>query len=361
MKPNVALYALAPVALIAGAHADVVTIEPFKDNTLFESATGATSNGIGDGLFAGTTNQGAAVNGRRTVIQFDVAAAVPAGATINSVSLTLQVSMAGGSGTIPMSLHTLSQDFGEGTSNSTMMGGGMGAPATPDDATWIHTFFPGMFWTTAGGDFNAAASAGALVNNGAVTWTSGQLATDVQAWVDDPATNFGWLLKADDESVAPSAKRFVSRESAFPGDRPALMIDFDPPGGTGTTFCNSLPNSTGSEALLSATGDPNSSLAFSSTPVPNTIGQFFYGPMALGGGQMLGDGIRCVGGMTTRILPFINAGMMMQLPNTASLMLDYSAPYAAGLTGTQYFQHWFRSGLATGTGSHTSSGLEITF
>ena len=81
----------------------------------------------------------------------------------------------------------------------------------------------------------------------------------------------------------------------------------------------------------------------------------------LGGTSALGDGLRCVGGMTTRLLPFVNAGMMMQLPSTATISINYTAPYAAGLTGTQYFQHWFRSGLSTGTGSNTSDGVAITF
>ena len=83
--------------------------------------------------------------------------------------------------------------------------------------------------------------------------------------------------------------------------------------------------------------------------------------MMLGGGSNLGDGIRCVGGSLTRILPFVNAGMMMQMPNTATIAVNYTAPYAAGLTGTKYFQHWFRSGTSTGTGSNTSNALAITF
>lgn len=130
---------------------------------------------------------------------------------------------------------------------------------------------------------------------------------------------------------------------------------------TCTSYCASLPNATGMAAELSCSGSPNSSLVLTSTPVPDTTGQFFYGPMMLAGGSNLGDGLRCVGGATTRLLPFINAGMMMQLPNTASIALNYTAPYAAGLTGTKYFQHWFRSGLATGAGSNTSDALEITF
>ena len=130
----------------------------------------------------------------------------------------------------------------------------------------------------------------------------------------------------------------------------------------GTPFCSSLVNDSGGAAVLSTTGtDANADLGLVSTPVPNTLGQFFYGPMALPGTAMLGDGLLCVGGMVTRLTPFVNAGMMMQLPNTASFTLDYTAPYAAGLTGDRHFQHWFRSGLATGTGSNASSAVSVTF
>lgn len=141
--------------------------------------------------------------------------------------------------------------------------------------------------------------------------------------------------------------------------RPATNPSCDPP--QCLTFCSALPNATLSPAALSCSGDPNSDLVLVSTPVPDTTGQFFYGPQMLGGATSLGDGLRCVGGMTTRLLPLVSAGMMMQAPNTAAITINYSAPYAAGLVGTQYFQYWFRSGLATGTGSNTSDGLEITF
>jgi hypothetical protein len=127
------------------------------------------------------------------------------------------------------------------------------------------------------------------------------------------------------------------------------------------SFCASLPNASGSAAVMTCSGNPNFSLVLTSTPVPNTTGQFFFGPMMLAGSSTLGDGLRCVGGATTRILPFVSAGMMMQLPNTASITLNYSAPYASGLTGTKHFQHWFRSGLGTGTGSNTSNAISVTF
>ena len=140
------------------------------------------------------------------------------------------------------------------------------------------------------------------------------------------------------------------------------MFGTDGADGIGTKYCSSRINESGGRAILTTEGtNPNTDLVFVSTPVPNTTGQFFYGPMMLGGALNLGDGLRCVGGMTTRLLPFINAGMMMQLPNTATFTVNYTAPYAAGLTGNQNFQHWFRSGTAAGTGSNTSDAVSIDF
>jgi len=131
----------------------------------------------------------------------------------------------------------------------------------------------------------------------------------------------------------------------------------------GTSYCSSLLNATGSAAVLTASAsDRTNDLVLTSQPVPNTIGQFFYGPMMLLGTQSLGDGLRCVGGMTTRLLPFIRAGMMTQADNSAVFTVNYTAPYASGLTGTQHFQHWFREPAGTSvSGSNSSTGISIAF
>ncbi|MFT5052859.1 MAG: hypothetical protein ACI8QZ_004297, partial [Chlamydiales bacterium] len=357
MMTQLSLRALGVAALVSGAAADVITIEPVKDNTLFESVGGTLSAGAFGHVFAGRTFTAESI--RRGLLKFDLAAAVPAGATINSATLTLTVTNSI-TGPTDLSLHAVDQDWGEGNSFGNGMGGGQGGAATTGDATWLHTYSPGSLWTTIGGDFAPTPSATASIFFDFGVFTSAGMVTDLQAWLDTPAGNFGWLIKADDESVV-SAKRFGSRENGAPTDRPKLEIDYTPAGaGVGTSFCSSLPNSTGSPALLTATGSPNSSLVFTSQPVPNTTGQFFYGPMMLAGAPF-GDGLICAGGMTQRMLPFISAGMMMQAPNIAVFTVSYSAPYATGLLGTQHFQHWFRSGLATGAGYNTSDGLQITF
>lgn len=130
----------------------------------------------------------------------------------------------------------------------------------------------------------------------------------------------------------------------------------------GTKFCSSVPNATGLPASLSVAGsDPHADLVLRSSPVPRTLGQFFYGPAVLSGVPMgLGSGTRCVGGMTVRMLPFVTTGSQSFTPQrTAVLTLSYTAPYAAGLTGTKYFQHWFRE--PGGMTSNSSDAIGITF
>jgi hypothetical protein len=66
-----------------------VALVPSRDNTLFEqtNASSQTSNALGD-IFVGRTNQ-ASLSIRRGLVQFDVAATVPFGATITGVTLEL--------------------------------------------------------------------------------------------------------------------------------------------------------------------------------------------------------------------------------------------------------------------------------
>ncbi|MFT5051833.1 MAG: hypothetical protein ACI8QZ_003262 [Chlamydiales bacterium] len=135
----------------------------------------------------------------------------------------------------------------------------------------------------------------------------------------------------------------------------------EPPG---TAFCSSITNASGSQAILRASGtDPNVDLTLTVTGLPNSTGQLFFGTMGFTtpGTAMLGDGPLCAAMAVVRINPFLSAGMMMQPPHAVSLALNYTAPYAASLTGTRFFQHWYRSTLSTGTGSNGSSGIKITF
>ncbi len=202
-------------------HAGSATIGSDRDNTLYEDLGGSLSNGSGQFFFAGTNAPGSI---RRGLIYFDVAASVPAGATITSVDLTLHAGQGNYANTVD--LHRLLADWGEGASDA---GGeeGSGDGALAGDATWIHTFSPGSLWTTPGGDFSAGPSGSALITGpGFATWTStpGMLA-DAQLWLDNPGSNYGWALLGD-ETLGSTAIQFASRENSESTFRPSLTIEY---------------------------------------------------------------------------------------------------------------------------------------
>ena len=212
---------LACCRLTSDSRADTIMLGASKDSTLINHSAGSVSNGTGT-LIAGQTfarGPGAI----RALLAFDVAASIPQGSTITGAELTLTVLQAGaGSDNDSYALHPLEQDWGEGTSFATT---GQGAPSTTGDVTWIHPFFNNSFWTNPGGDFRALSSATEKVgDSGPVTWqsTSG-LVADVQAWLDDPHSDFGWILIGA-ESRFGSARQFASRESN--SNTPLLTITF---------------------------------------------------------------------------------------------------------------------------------------
>ncbi len=208
------------------ARGDVIAIEPIRDNTLFESDSGHLSNGQGQYLFTGRTAQGAN-SIRRGVLLFDIAGNVPIPSYIDSVSLNLNLSKTI-SGPQNVSLHRLTTDWGEGASNATGQEGG-GALSLTGDATWLHTFYDTSLWGIPGGDYEGDASATqAVAGLGMYTWSSTpQLVIDVQLWLDNPLSNFGWIILGD-ESLGSTAKRFDSREHPTPANHPTLNIHFTP-------------------------------------------------------------------------------------------------------------------------------------
>jgi hypothetical protein len=194
---------------------------PSKDNTLYEfdPDEGDFSNALGIHFFAGDTVMSEL---RRGVLAFDIAGSIPPGSTIIGVSLSLNCSKVFSDTARTTELHKLLADWGEGTSHAPGEEGD-GALATTNDATWRHRFFDTIFWATEGGDFSATVSASQSVGPvGQYTWSSAQMVADVQSWVNNPASNFGWLVLAD-ESVAGGAKRFDSRESSSP---PVVTIEY---------------------------------------------------------------------------------------------------------------------------------------
>ncbi len=199
-----------------------------KDNTLYEDSFGLLSNGAGEHFFVGVNNMNAI---RRGLIEFDLGA-IPPGSTITGVSLQLYMSRANQAGPEPASLHRALAEWGEAES---VADGEEGAGAFPmqGDATWLNTFYDTQTWSTPGGDFSPAASATVIVgSNGVYTWSTSAMVAEVQAWVNDPASNHGWVVVGN-ESTFPTALRFDTHEVSQANRRPVLTIQFTSPLPTG--------------------------------------------------------------------------------------------------------------------------------
>ncbi len=205
---------------------DSISLSATRDNTIFEESTpeNSISNGSGQFLFSGRTKL---VQVRRCLLAFELEGKVPAGSRILSATLTLHMSRTI-VGSESFGLHRLLSDWGEGDSDA---GGneGRGIAAESSDATWDHSFFNTTTWLTPGGDFEPVASGVTAVGgSGSYSWSDSLMAVDLQSWVDDPDSNFGWLLSGNETRT--TAKRFDSRENPNAANRPVLMIEFRVPG-----------------------------------------------------------------------------------------------------------------------------------
>lgn len=205
------------------ARADLITLTSSQSTTIFSESEN--SNSQNASLFLGRNGAGAI---RRALIEFDISGAVPSGATITAVSLQLVLSSASGGETV-LALHPLLAEWGEGSLSG---GGPDGRPAGPGDATWTKRIYNTTDWATPGGDFSPSASATKAVTDtqvGSVVWSSGQMAADVQGWLDFPSANFGWLLLNENEtSITENRRSFYTEEHADPFARPKLSITFTP-------------------------------------------------------------------------------------------------------------------------------------
>lgn len=198
-----------------------ITLSPNRDTTLFEE--GALSNGGGQYLFAGVVLSGAQ---RRALLRFPVAA-IPAGATVTDATVSMNLSRSRTPNTaLTVSLHRMTADWQAGLVDASGQEGA-GASAQNGDATWAFRSFPDQPWLQPGGDFVASSSASLLtVALGGYQWQSSGLITDVQQWIDSPASNFGWI--AIGSAGAGNAKRFDSAEIGDNNLQPQLTISYLP-------------------------------------------------------------------------------------------------------------------------------------
>ena len=227
---------LKPKALLASlfacfcslAMAETVFVEATQDNTLYDSPTGRLSNGMGEHMFVGLTLDQLR---RRSVIAFKNLSAIPEGVTVTSVKLHVHVSLEDSDATL-IDLSRLTSDWGEGDSDAAG-DETEGANSEPDDATWAHRFWDLFTWDNPGGDFSETPSEQLLIDSpGYYTFGSNlSMVADVQEWLTQPETNFGWIMIGDERIR--NFKRFDSRNHSNPDTRPVLEVQYT---NTGTSF-----------------------------------------------------------------------------------------------------------------------------
>jgi hypothetical protein len=117
---------------VPGATTIVLTAD--ADATLYSRGVLPAANGAGEFLFVGSTN---GTEPRRALVRFDVAGALPAGATIASARLVLNVDRTKAE-VEPASVHRVTASWTEGTAHSSQSGQGSGTEPDSGDATWEH-------------------------------------------------------------------------------------------------------------------------------------------------------------------------------------------------------------------------------
>jgi Bacterial Ig domain/Secretion system C-terminal sorting domain len=187
---------------------------PQKDGWLDQRNPGR-NNGINASLISdGETNRAG-----RPIIQFNLSA-IPAGATITNANLRLVATGAQNNTAFNLSLHRITNNWDEGTQNN-----------ANGISNWTQRLITGpVLWTTAGGDFNAAAEATTSVSTtGTYNWTGGTLNTMIQNWVNGTNTNYGMLMKFVTEGTGNEAKTFSSNNNGTTANRPLLTFDYTTP------------------------------------------------------------------------------------------------------------------------------------
>lgn len=128
--------------------------------------------------------------------------------------------------------------------------------------------------------------------------------------------------------------------------------------GIGTSYCTAAPNSVSAQgSRISASGSTSISaadLTLNADNAPSEPAIFFFGSAQTN--VPFGNGVRCVGGTTTRLPVIFGSGGNF----THSIDFGAHGSTLANL-GTAFFQCWYRDPAGGGASFNLSDGLEVTF
>jgi hypothetical protein len=235
IRHTLALFVFAVGGIFSLGFAATIRMHPIADTTLVETAP---DNNTGANAFVNAGTSGIGTK-NRGLYKFDFTV-VPPNSKIQSAILQLEVTKepSGGAEPSTFELHRMLKSWGEGDKDSTLeTSSGMGFPATINEATWNSPFaLTTNSWTAPGatGDFADVVSSSVMVygvGDFPIFDTTPEMVADVQTWMDNPATNFGWLLKTESESISRTARQFGSHEFAGidTNSPPYLEIEFTEP------------------------------------------------------------------------------------------------------------------------------------
>jgi hypothetical protein len=248
------LASLALLSIFLPLKADVTTINPVADTSLFEWTSNLdpmldinfSFGGEYDLPAGGLGNQAGANRLARVLYKYDIAAHVPTGATITSAQMRLHVTEAPRTfpRTSTFALFRVLADWGEGVQRGDKPGG---AEAVEGDATWLYRFtsadpdaVPHVPWSVPGGALGVdfanleSGSKDNVTDEGPYFFDfNAHGLADLEGMIADPATNFGWMLMSLSEDETKTARRWSSREAgeipppAVPEPLPELEITWN--------------------------------------------------------------------------------------------------------------------------------------
>ena len=201
---------LATIPLVSAAE---TTIQPSSADSYMNE--GAKDTNYGGQTYIEVSSKPSAWGNARGILKFDLSS-IPSGSTITSVTLSLYLYSTRGYDRT-FGIHKVTKNW------------------TESGVTW-NKYDGTNNWTTSGGDYEATASA--TVTAGAVwniwvDWSSSTLVSDVQGFVNNPSTNFGWIIKDQTEgSSNQDWVRFYSKEYTGTTLRPKLEVTYTTEGDT---------------------------------------------------------------------------------------------------------------------------------
>lgn len=202
-----------------------------QEATLFEGF-GDSAAASKDFFIAGLTSSGV----RRSLLKFDIQGFAD-DAQVLCAEIRLSLNFALSSPDAAPTEITLHQVLKDWTSNpaSTFDDSLNGSPAEAGDVTWEYSSYPTIRWNNIGGDFGEeplSTEQKTVDDNGTeYDWfgNTKRMHALVDQWISDPNSNYGVLIKSDEDPADPIAYNVYNGAGAYASLAPKLIVVYTAP------------------------------------------------------------------------------------------------------------------------------------